>query len=232
MELSDNISYNMCQCKNSIKLRILEIINNYDKPSIMHSLVENMFSKIKKENNHIDIDENFLKTYISGIISELINNKMINLHSFENKSKIFNTELVYIKLNTTIFDQVMEDLNKSSLTNKSFELKEENNALNNCLVKEPDDGSTSRDNINKMINEQKEKEDYKIMLIDKIVANKKILEKLKKENKTKQLHEAMHKYNEIKDVGQELLGHIASHRNKRIKDLYEDMNISDDEKND
>ncbi len=62
-----------------------------------------------------------------------------------------------------------------------------------------------------------------------MILAKKQLEKLKKENKDKELHQALHKYNETKDIAQGLLGYIATNKNKKIKELYEDYNISDDE---
>jgi hypothetical protein len=33
----------------------------------------------------------------------------------------------------------------------------------------------------------------------------------------------------MKDIGQELLGYIAGHKGKRIKEYYEDLGISDDD---
>lgn len=68
-------------------------------------------------------------------------------------------------------------------------------------------------------------------IIQEIIKIKKEIEKAKKEFKGKHLHTQLHKYNEIKDVGQYLLGFIAGKKNKSIKVLYEEMEITDDENN-
>jgi hypothetical protein len=62
-----------------------------------------------------------------------------------------------------------------------------------------------------------------------LISLKKQNDKLKKENKDKELHQILHKYNEVKDIAQGLLGYIAQHKQMKIKDLYDDLNISDDE---
>jgi hypothetical protein len=59
---------------------------------------------------------------------------------------------------------------------------------------------------------------------------KKQFEKIKRENKDKDLHTALHKYNEIKDIGQMLLGYIVTAKQIGIKEYYDDLGISDDEK--
>jgi hypothetical protein len=73
-------------------------------------------------------------------------------------------------------------------------------------------------------NEEKDK------LINQIITLKKQFEKIKKENKDKDLIEALNKYNKIKDIGQHLLGYIATLKNLQIKDYYEELEISEDEK--
>jgi hypothetical protein len=78
--------------------------------------------------------------------------------------------------------------------------------------------------------EQISTQEIKDKLMDELVIYKKELEKLKKMNKQNELHKEIHKYNEIKDVAQALLGHIASHKRKPVKVLYEELGISDDDK--
>jgi hypothetical protein len=75
-----------------------------------------------------------------------------------------------------------------------------------------------------------EDEDVKNKLIDQVVALRKQFEKIKKENKDKDLIDAFNQYNKIKDIGQYLLGYIAGQKNLQIKEYYEELGISDDEK--
>lgn len=72
-------------------------------------------------------------------------------------------------------------------------------------------------------------EDEKDILIDELLENKKILNQLQKDENNMKFMEALHDYNEIKDIAQEILGYIASIKNCSIKQIYNDMNISDNE---
>lgn len=67
----------LCQCRSSIKLKIINIANSNNCPFIINQLIEEIFKILKSENENIVIDDNFLKTYIKSIISELIDEKIL-----------------------------------------------------------------------------------------------------------------------------------------------------------
>jgi hypothetical protein len=238
MELTENFKQPpSCQCRNSIKLRIIEHVNNLDKPEAMYRLIDTMFDKLKAENKNIVIDDDFLKTYIRSIISEMVDSKLINLFKSEKKETI--PSLFYIRLDfregLLLADEKIiksvEDLNNNSKLDDSnivyptqvIKGRNSEASLNNSVLSEKvlTEKDSNKDDI-------KEKE-TRIKLIEEIISLRVKLDKIKKENKTKKLHNEIHRYNEIKDVGQELLGYIASNKGKRIKDLYEDLDISDDD---
>ena len=79
----------------------------------------------------------------------------------------------------------------------------------------------------KNVDEEKEN---KIKLIEEIIQLKARYEKEKKTNNLQKKYiDTLHKYNEAKDMAQELLGSIAQNKGTLLKHLYEDMGISEDE---
>jgi hypothetical protein len=226
MERKHNLNnHPICQCRNSIKLRILEEINiNFDnKPCHIDKFVKIIFEKIKRENRLIVIDDSFLKAYIMSIIYELIDDKMIK-HATINKEHL-HKDFYFIKLDNRIGSKNLNS-NKSELDSSFKNTKE-------SLEKEthkPERLEFSFDQIkSKNKAKQVSPEEYKNELIEKLNSLKITVEKLKKDDKTKKLFNQIHKYNEIKDIGQELLGYMANNKQKRIKDLYEEFSISEDD---
>jgi hypothetical protein len=71
----------------------------------------------------------------------------------------------------------------------------------------------------------------KDLLIDEILENKKQLAKLQKDVNNIKIINELHIYNEIKDIAQEILGYLATVKNISVKQLYEELNISDNENN-
>lgn len=181
----------MCQCKNSVKIKLLEMINSNKRPINVKKLINKTLELVREELDGIDIDNEFIKIYIKSIITEMIKSKMINNYYLRLEDK--EREYFYLKLNEEIS---LED--KLPPSNKEEKVKQ-------------------------MEEETKER------LIDELISLKKKLAGIKIHPKTKELHNEIHKYNEIKDVAQELLGHIASHKNKMVKDLYAELEISDDD---
>jgi hypothetical protein len=245
MEIKQELSHHsICQCKNSIKLRILEYINNIQAPIVIQNIIQKMFVILKNENNQIEIDDNFLKTYIRSIISEMIDNKLIGLYTFENKEELLKEQFYFLKVNTEISENLTKIENK-----KNNIIFNNNDTLNNTLpntsiidIKSCDNSIIIQDPLNELEDSSNSKPDIKLdlsivnddklrnKLMDELISLRKKFDKIKKENPAKKLHEEIHKFNEIKDIGQELLGYIASQKGKKIKDLYDDLNISDDDK--
>lgn len=72
---------------------------------------------------------------------------------------------------------------------------------------------------------------HKDLLIDEILENKKKLAKLQKDSNNIKFMNELHNYNETKDIAQEILGYLATVKNLSVKQLYEELNISDNENN-
>ena len=207
----------ICHCKNSIKLRILECVNTYDKPLFMENLIDDMFKILKEENSHIEIDDLFLKTYIRSIISELIESKLIKLYQIENPDSLINKKIYFVNLQSEF----------SSLIKNSSEESEKEKLQKETNVSEKKVNTIETE---KEIKEKRNDLEYRNKLMDEIILMRKKIDKLKKENLNKKLHEEIHKYNEIKDIGQEILGYIANSKGRRVKELYDELAISDDDK--
>jgi hypothetical protein len=246
MEHTENIKNKpICQCRNSIKLSTLEYVNSLDKPIDIHKLINLQFDKTKEENKNIEIDDDFLKTYIRSIISEMVDSRFINLHKIDKSELDINNTFFYVKMDLEKLNEKLQEMtdklnssvvkplseiNPGTKNNSCVDLKtksaeqnknkSEGSSLNNSLIVEKESNK---------INIIQEKQNSKELLIDEFILLKNKLEKLKKENKTKKLHNEIHKFNEMKDIGQELLGYIAGHKGKRIKEYYEDLGISDDD---
>jgi hypothetical protein len=206
---------NSCQCRNSIKLKILEKVNDCSKPWNLRNLIEKIFCCVKKDNQHLVIDDDFLKTYIRSIVSEMVDSKLISLIDIKQEG-----DYVFVKL-----DSVKLEINMSKLDLSRSE-KRDKESSENCIE---DSYVSNKSDKNKNQDAEKDLLVEKVKKIDKLLSLRKNLDKLKKENKNKKLHNEIHKYNEIKDIGQELLGRIATSERRKIKDLYEDLDISDDE---
>lgn len=250
MENSENIKNKLiCQCRNSIKLRILEYVNSLDKPVDLHKLIDLQYEKTKEDNKNIEIDDDFLKTYIRSIISEMVDSKLINLLKLEINDSIFYVKIDMEKINQNL-KEMTEKLNSAEVKNSTEIISNYNPSSNpnlnlNCntdLNKSIDKNKSTGNTLNNsnIENEKnlveknpnliiQENKITKESLINEFIQLKNKLEKIKKENKTKKLHNEIHRYNEIKDIGQELLGYIAGHKGKRIKEYYEDLGISDDD---
>jgi hypothetical protein len=64
-----------CLCRNSIKLTLLEYLNIQDEPVVIFKLIDIIKLKVKESNQSLTIDDNFLSTYIQGVIEDLIETK-------------------------------------------------------------------------------------------------------------------------------------------------------------
>jgi hypothetical protein len=106
----------------------------------------------------------------------------------------------------------------------NFELKE-----NNLDLKESNKQNEKQEIIQENKNVDEEKEN-KLKLIEEIIQLKARFEKEKKTNTLQRKYiDTLHNYNEAKDMAQELLGSIAQNKGVLLKQLYEDMGISEDE---
>lgn len=112
-------------------------------------------------------------------------------------------------LDFTTASKLEFELDNEQTTDKNIKIQTEQPSIDENVIK----------------NEMDEKEE----LINKIVLLKKEIEASKRTSSQQIFHNVIHKYNETKDIAQELLGRIALVKNKMVKDLYEDLGISDDD---
>ena len=199
-----------CLCTNSLKLNILTFLDKKQifcyENDLINKFYEETKDKIKMKKNFENLDENFIKGHIKSVIKEMIyNDKIIQEKVFEKND---NNNYYYMNLNNNLIQKAFSDkknIEKESI--KSDYKKEENN-------------DKSNNKINKIKNEK----------IKKINELKIEIEKRKKEKQKKRC-KLLHKYNDLKDIAQEILGRIAIKKNITVKELYEeyDINENDDE---
>ena len=199
-----------CLCTNSLKLNILTFLDKkqifYYENDLINKFYEETKDKIKMKKNFENLDENFIKGHIKSVIKEMIyNDKIIQEKVFEKND---NNNYYYMNLNNNLIQKAFSDKKniEKEIINSDYKKEEKNDKSNN--------------KINKIKNEK----------IKKINELKIEIEKRKKEKQKKRC-KLLHKYNDLKDIAQEILGRIAIKKNITVKELYEeyDINENDDE---
>jgi hypothetical protein len=66
---------NTCLCRNSVKLLLLDYLNKLDTPIEIFKLISNINVLVRGTNTDLNLDDNFLNTYIQSIIEDLIESK-------------------------------------------------------------------------------------------------------------------------------------------------------------
>ena len=199
-----------CLCTNSLKLNILTFLDKKQifcyENDLINKFYEETKDKIKMKKNFENLDENFIKGHIKSVIKEMIyNDKIIQEKVFEKND---NNNYYYMNLNNNLIQKAFSDKKniEKEIINSDYKKEEKNDKSNN--------------KINKIKNEK----------IKKINELKIEIEKMKKEKQKKRC-KLLHKYNDLKDIAQEILGRIAIKKNITVKELYEeyDINENDDE---
>ena len=62
-------------------------MNDCSKPWNLRNLIEKIFCSVKEDNQHLVIDDDFLKTYIRSIVSEMVDSKLISLIDIKQESE-------------------------------------------------------------------------------------------------------------------------------------------------
>ena len=199
-----------CLCTNSLKLNILTFLDKKQifcyENDLINKFYEETKDKIKMKKNFENLDENFIKGHIKSVIKEMIyNDKIIQEKVFEKND---NNNYYYMNINNNLIQKAFSDKKniEKEIINSDYKKEENNDKSNN--------------KINKIKNEK----------IKKINELKIEIEKMKKEKQKKRC-KLLHKYNDLKDIAQEILGRIAIKKNITVKELYEeyDINENDDE---
>ena len=177
-----------CLCTNSLKLNILTFLDKKQifcyENDLINKFYEETKDKIKMKKNFENLDENFIKGHIKSVIKEMIyNDKIIQEKVFEKND---NNNYYYMNLNNNLIQKAFSDKKniEKEIINSDYKKEEKNDKSNN--------------KINKIKNEK----------IKKINELKIEIEKRKKEKQKKRC-KLLHKYNDLKDIAQEILGRIA-----------------------
>jgi hypothetical protein len=220
-----------CKCNNSIKYEILSYLEKNNNFYEINELIINIYKIINQEENkeliniiaNLDnINENFIKGYIKNLINEMLNkdknilNKTLDLND---KNKYY-----FMNINKNNINNLLKTNNKNDdKENKIKKLSEEKNInlfedkSNNVTVFQKSSNLNYKNN-----NYEKENK------IKDLIILKKKLELIKKEKNNKKMNH-LHKYNEIKDTAQNILGAIANNKNISVKELYSEKEINDND---
>jgi hypothetical protein len=64
-----------CLCRNSIKMQLLDYLNSIDAPIEIFKLIHTINQLIRKTNPDLNLDDNFLNTYVQTVIEDFIEMK-------------------------------------------------------------------------------------------------------------------------------------------------------------
>ena len=217
-----------CKCNNSIKYEILSYLEKNNNFYEINELINNIYKIINQEenkelyniiSNFDNINDNFVKGYIKNLINEMLNkdnNIIKKTLDINDKNKYY-----FMKINKNNNNNLLKTNNKNN--DKENKLSEEKNI--NLFDDKLDNSNIFQKSSNlNIINNNYEKE-HKIK--DLIILKKK-LELIKKEKNNKKVNH-LHKYNEIKDTAQNILGAIANNKNISVKELYSEKEINDND---
>ena len=217
-----------CKCNNSIKYEILSYLEKNNNFYEINELINNIYKIINQEenkelyniiSNFDNINDNFVKGYIKNLINEMLNkdnNILKKTLDINDKNKYY-----FMKINKNNNNNLLKTNNKNN--DKENKLSEEKNI--NLFDDKLDNSNIFQKSSNlNIINNNYEKE-HKIK--DLIILKKK-LELIKKEKNNKKVNH-LHKYNEIKDTAQNILGAIANNKNISVKELYSEKEINDND---
>ena len=217
-----------CKCNNSIKYEILSYLEKNNNFYEINELINNIYKIINQEenkelyniiSNFDNINDNFVKGYIKNLINEMLNkdnNILKKTLDINDKNKYY-----FMNINKNNNNNLLKTNNKNN--DKENKLSEEKNI--NLIDYKLDNSNIFQKSSNlNIINNNYEKE-HKIK--DLIILKKK-LELIKKEKNNKKVNH-LHKYNEIKDTAQNILGAIANNKNISVKELYSEKEINDND---
>jgi len=217
-----------CKCNNSIKYEILSYLEKNNNFYEINELINNIYKIINQEenkelyniiSNFDNINDNFVKGYIKNLINEMLNkdnNILKKTLDINDKNKYY-----FMNINKNNNNNLLKTNNKNN--DKENKLSEEKKI--NLFDDKLDNSNIFQKSSNlNIINNNYEKE-HKIK--DLIILKKK-LELIKKEKNNKKVNH-LHKYNEIKDTAQNILGAIANNKNISVKELYSEKEINDND---
>ena len=160
---------------------------------------------LNKNNNVHPIDE--LVNTIYELVKKGIDNKDLELSQDD----------VFIKnyINSVIHDMADKDKNINIKTitddNKYYYMKVNKEEIKQIFKSEKKDNKEREEKIKQLIEKRKK------------------LDNLKRKKHQSELIKVLHKYNDLKDLSQDLLGRIAIKKNITVKELYTELDISPDE---
>lgn len=192
-----------CHCTNSFKYQIISFLENKTAPFEINNLIDEIYKTTSKKDfpveNFEECDETFLKGFIKSVIFEMEKEKMVQLKTIKTNEEPY----YFMSWNRDRIKDLLSPQNKP----------------------QPEVEKQKEEGEKKEINQPTEKE----LKIKEYLQLKKNLDDLKKNSKRTRVIKLLHDYNDLKDIAQEILGRIANKRNITIKNLYEDLDIKEEE---
>lgn len=166
---------------------------------------------LEKNDTLYRIEDLIEKIYV--LVKASIEKKEIDIEPNENYIKTYLNTLLHEMANKdkNIILKVIQNTNDNYYYMKIAKEKIED------IFKQEETSNKKEENTK---NEEKENK------IKELIELKKQYEEIKKKNNKNDLIKVLHKYNDLKDISQELLGRIAMKKNMTIKELYQEMDIS------
>lgn len=165
---------------------------------------------LEKNDTLYRIEDLIEKIYV--LVKTSIEKKEIDIEPNENYIKTY--------LNTLLHEMANKDKN---IIIKVIPNTNDNYYYMKIAKEKIEDIFKQEETLNKKENIKNEEREIKVK---ELIQLKKQYEEIKKKNKKNDLIKVLHKYNDLKDISQELLGRIAIKKNMTIKEIYQEMDIS------
>lgn len=192
---------NQCTLIYLIYVFVFNIMNCHCTNSIKFIILD----YLNKNNNLYLIDE------LIDIIYELVKK------GIDNKELELSQDDLFIKnyINSVIHDMADKD--------KNINIKAITDDRKYYYMK------VNKEEIKQIFKSEKKENREREEKIKKLLEKRKKLEELKRKKHQSELIKVLHRYNDLKDLSQDLLGRIAVKKNITVKELYRELDISDDE---
>ena len=195
-----------CQCNKSIKYNLLCLIQAKQKEVELNSFIEEGIEMIRNVNNECkcNVSNEFLKELVNDAINDMVNNDKVLMKTTIELNGKNDNKFYYVCINK---ENINESFKEKEIKNeeKIIETKEEAGSNKN-------DGGDEREcKVKEMMELRKE------------------LDMLKRKSKQQEWMNVLHKYNDLKDIAQDILGRIAMKKNITVKELYYEMDINEND---
>ena len=182
------------------------LIQSKHKEVELNALIEEGVEMIRNVNKECqcNVSNDFLKDLVTDVINDMvIKDKVLMKTTIEldgkNESKFYYVCIDKENVNESLKEKIIKNEEKDK------EIKEENNTVKNDI------GDERECKVKEMLELRKE------------------LDMLKRKSKQQEWMNVLHKYNDLKDIAQDILGRIAMKKNMTLKELYYEMDINEND---